>query len=161
MQTEVIQIATFHHANKQTTESFILEQILWLHHLASRSQHGINRGLRWKLKSPTSSSTQKLNQQPNDKASSTPILTEKDMEMLQSMHKKKRASRISKSQDFDSAKVGLREYNRLSKSSSYSSTRGSKELAPVTKLSSGWPLIDLSIDKKKALDVIKRVDLVR
>lgn len=164
VQTDVIQIATFHHADKEKTEAFILEQILWLQHLASRSQHGTNGvGVRSTIKSPTSSSTHKPNQQPNDKATNapSPILTEKDQEMLQNMSKKKRASRISKSLDFDSVKTGLRKHNRLSKSGSYSPTRGSKELAPVTRFSSGLPVIDFGIDKKKALDVIDRVDTVR
>ena len=161
--TDVIQIATFHHADKEKTEAFILEQIIWLQYLASRSQGGINGGgMRSAIKSPTSSSTQKPNQQTNGKATNTTssILAEKDLETLLNKNTNKRASRISKSQDFDSVKTGVKKQNGLSKSSSYSPATGSNEFASVIRLSSGMPAIDFGIDKKRALDVIDRVDKV-
>lgn len=162
MQTDVIQIATFHHADKERTEAFILEQLLWLQHLASLSQSGIyGGGGRSTIKSPISSSTQKPDQQLNVKGTSatSPILTAKDQEMLQNMSTKNRASRISKSQDFDSTRI--KKPDRPSKSSSYSPTTVSKELASVTRLSLGLPVIDFDTDKKRALDVIDKVDTAK
>ncbi|KAF5203481.1 Duf668 family protein [Thalictrum thalictroides] len=157
-QTELIKIETLHHADKDKTESCILELIVWLHHLISQSRSGINGGIRSPIKSPIRSPTQKTitlptTHKPN---SSSPILTFEDKEMLRDVNKRKLTPGISKSQEFDTGRRRLGKHTRLSKSSSHSPTT-SKEIFPVRRLPT-LPVIDFDIDKIKALDVIDRVD---
>lgn len=81
--------------------------------------------------------------------------------MLKKVSNKMRVRGISKSKilDFDCVKTASTDNNRLIKSGSYSMTR-SKELS-YSKICSKVPVIDYSIDKKRALDVIKRVNVAR
>ncbi|PIA47275.1 hypothetical protein AQUCO_01400151v1 [Aquilegia coerulea] len=156
-QTELIKIETLHHADKEKTESCILELIVWLHHLISQSRSGINGGIRSPIKSPIRSPTQKTIPLPSHKPnSSSPILTFEDKEMLRDVNKRKLTPGISKSQEFDTGRRRLGKHTRLSKSNSHSPT-SSKEIFPVRRLPT-LPVIDFDIDKIKALDVIDRVD---
>ncbi|XP_061346852.1 protein PSK SIMULATOR 1-like isoform X2 [Gastrolobium bilobum] len=159
VKTDVMRIETFHHADKDKVENYILELLLWLHRLAIKSQAGSNGGeMRSTIKPPVGISLQKTVQQSTN--SLLPLLTTDEQNMLQDVSNKIRVRRISKSLDFDSVKTGLTDNSRLTKSSSYSSTSRSKELS-FNRILSKLPVIDFGIDKKRALDVIDRLDVAR
>ncbi|KAK1391933.1 DUF668 domain-containing protein/DUF3475 domain-containing protein [Heracleum sosnowskyi] len=132
-QTELIKIETLHHADKEKTETYILELILWLQHLISQSRKP---------------------------SSQTPTLTVEDQAMLQDVTKRKLTPGISKSQEFDTTKIALSKYQRLSKSSSHSPTSEGHKDPYSAKRPLYVPVINFDIDKIKALDVIDRVDSV-
>lgn len=167
---DVIRIETLHHADQDKTESYILEQLLWLHYLVSQSsKNSSTNGVptRSPMKSPNRSPHLKeLADKPYSESSpSKALLTPDEVEMLRKVVGKKiRYPGISKSQDFDSIKVKLRKHDRLSKSGSYSPVKESgrrEEPCPIKRLSSGIAAIDFGINREKALDVIDRVEVVR
>lgn len=166
-QSELIRIETFHHADKEKTEACILELMLWLHHLISRSRSGANGGIRSPIKSPIRSPSKKTTltvSLPEHKLNNPPsVLTMEDQEMLRDVNFRKLTPGISKSQEFDTTKTKLSKHYRLSKSSSHSPTSGNKkELSSMTRRpSSTVPVIDFDIDRIKALDVIDRVDTLK
>ncbi|KAG5014376.1 hypothetical protein JHK85_020512 [Glycine max] len=158
MKADVLRIETLHHADKDKVENYILELLLWLHRLAVKSKAGIDTGeTRSTLKSQVGTALQTTNQQSTKALS--PLLTTDEQKMLQDVSNKIRIRRISKSLDFDSV---MADNDRLTKSSSYSysSTSRSKELS-FNRILSKLPVIDFGIDKKRALDVIDRLDVVR
>ncbi|KAJ7945160.1 DUF668 family protein [Quillaja saponaria] len=115
MQTDVIRIETFHHADKGKVETYVFELLLWLHRLFLQTKAGSNSsGLRSTIASPIGTYLQKVDQQPAN--AQFPVLTIEEQKMLQGVIKKTRVRGISKSLDFDCAKTGLRENSRLSKS---------------------------------------------
>ncbi|RWR85303.1 ikzf5 [Cinnamomum micranthum f. kanehirae] len=165
-QSDLIRIETLHHADKEKTEAYILELVVWLHHLISQSRSGAN-GIRSPIKSPVRSPTQKktltVPLTENKSNAPSPVLSLEDQEMLRDVNLRKLTPGISKSQEFDTAKTRSSKLNRLSKSSSHSPTSGNKkELSSVRRRpSSTVPVIDFDIDRIKALDVIDRVDTLK
>lgn len=161
LQNDVMRIKTLHHADKDKTESCVLEMLLWLHHLATRSKAiSDTEGNKTPLKSTP---LPKANQQPEDLVANarSPVLMPEDQEMLQAVTKKRRTPGISKSLDFDTEKIILRKRGSLTRSNSHSPWRVSRELLPLNRLSSGVRIIDFGIDKEKVLDIIDRVETRR
>ncbi|KAJ1387778.1 hypothetical protein SESBI_39677 [Sesbania bispinosa] len=159
LKTDVMRIETFHHADKDKVENYILELLLWLHRLAMKSKGGNDVGeIRSTIKSNVGNALQTTDQQSTN--SPPPLLTTDEQILLQDVSNKIRIRGISKSLDFDTVKTSLTDNSRLTKSSSYSSTSRSKELS-FNRILSKVPLIDFGIDKKRALDVIDRLDVAR
>ncbi|CAJ2676768.1 unnamed protein product [Trifolium pratense] len=157
---DVMRIETFHHADKEKVENYILELLLWLHRLAVKSKAGSDVGeLKSAIKSPVGTVLQKTNQQSTNAVS--PLLTTDEQIMLKDVSNKipVRGMSKSKSLDFDSVKTALTDNSKLIKSNSYSTSRN-KELS-YNRICSKVPVIDFGIDKKRALDVIDRVNVVR
>ncbi|XP_020572696.1 uncharacterized protein LOC110019399 [Phalaenopsis equestris] len=161
-QADLIKIETLYHADKVKTESFILELIVWLHHLISRSKPE-NGSLRSPIKSPIRSPTNKslAIDPPESMANTSTLLSTEDQEMLRYVNFRKLIPGISKSQEFDTHRCKLDKHSRLSKSNSHSPTTASKKELCTLRRPSLLPIIDFGIDKMKALDVIDRVDTLR
>ncbi|KAK3039303.1 hypothetical protein RJ639_026687 [Escallonia herrerae] len=158
-QIDLIRIETLHHADRERTEAYILELVVWLHHLVSQSRASINGVVRSPVISPIRSPNQKKIHLLTHKPSSPlPMLTVEDQEMLRDVSKRKLTPGISKSQEFDTKKIRLSKHHRLSKSSSHSPTREYKKDPFPVKRPSSVPVINFEIDRTKALDVIDRVD---
>ncbi|XP_020676336.1 uncharacterized protein LOC110095231 isoform X1 [Dendrobium catenatum] len=161
----MLRVETFFHADKANTDAYILDLIVWLHHFINLSRRGKNFfSSRSPVKSTLLSSSQNSassalssKSSPINSSTYTSTLTEEEQEMLRQIVLPKRSYRISKSQDFDMERPQLFKLSRLSKSSSNTPTRMSKNESRKMSL----PVIDFDINRTKALDVIDRVDSLR
>ncbi|KEH35646.1 hypothetical protein MtrunA17_Chr3g0130981 [Medicago truncatula] len=153
-----MRIETFHYADKDKVEHYILELLLWLHRLAIKSKAGSNAGkVKSAIKPSVGATLEETNNQSPNALSS--FLTIDERNMLQDVSRKPKMKGNSKSLDFDSLKPTLSEKCRLTKSSSLSSSK-SKGLS-FNRILSKLPVIDFDIDKERALNVIDRLDVVR
>jgi hypothetical protein len=159
-QTDLIRIETLHHADKEKTEAYILDLVIWLHHLITQSKASVNGGTRSPGISPIRSPNQKTIQLSPQKLNS-PALTNEDQEMLRAVSKRKLTPGISKSQEFNTVKIQLSKHNRLSKSSNHSPMGETRREPFLIKRHSLVPVINFDIDRIKAMDVIDRVDDIK
>lgn len=120
---DLIQIETFHYADKERTEACILELVLWLNHLILKSKDVANGGgMRSPVKSPIPTTSLDSNGQLSKEAASAPlpILSTEDQKIMQPISVKECARGQSKSQDFEDN--GLKKHDKLSESSGHSGT---------------------------------------
>ncbi|URD85146.1 hypothetical protein MUK42_26696 [Musa troglodytarum] len=157
---DLIRVETLYHADKEKTEAYILNLLLWLHHHISRSKSS-GGGIKSPVCSPTREglTITSLSAKPSPPSS---VLSQEDEEMLQYVNFRKLIPGISKSQEFDTTKSKSGRHNRLSKSNSHSPASCTrKDFFAGARRPSMLPVIDFNIDRVKALDVIDRVDDIR
>ncbi|KAK9165174.1 hypothetical protein Scep_000365 [Stephania cephalantha] len=131
-QNSILRLETLYHAEKEKTETYILELVAWLHYLISQVRQ---RDYGFKPMGPVRSPTQKIMVVPseaqkdqhllsNGKANRMPKLSQVDQDMLDDLSSRRSNPGISKSQEF-STKKKRRGINGLtmSKSSGSSPTR--------------------------------------
>ncbi|XP_020696125.2 uncharacterized protein LOC110109403 isoform X1 [Dendrobium catenatum] len=155
--TSLIRIETLYHADKEKTEAYIFELIVFLHHFISQLRPGrCFTFSRSPVKSLIRFPSQKISSSaPLPSSSSSSLLTLEDKEMLRGLKFHEASPGISKSQEFEIRRPRLSKNHRLSKSSNHSPTAESKHESRKTPL---FPVIDFDIDLNTTLDVIDRVD---
>ncbi|KAL0332589.1 UNVERIFIED_CONTAM: protein PSK SIMULATOR 1 [Sesamum calycinum] len=139
---DVMQIETLHHANKQKTEAYIVDMLLWLNYLVSRSKASAKEGgpVRPSIRSPVHPSNNGVDQQPITNNLS-PTQSHADQELLQGLNSK------SDGQETTNA------CNSRPEESNAAKLEGNEVEARV----SGNTFARLGLGGEKSLDVIDRV----
>ncbi|KAF3447364.1 hypothetical protein FNV43_RR12550 [Rhamnella rubrinervis] len=157
-QVDILRIETLHYADVEKTEAYIIKLLVWLHLInqVKIGDGGMGSTVKSSFCSLNHETVQFSTRNPNDPS---PMLMDKDQEILQSVGNMKFIRGISKSQKIDTSKTRLSKYDRLSKSSKDASTSETVE----DPFAIGWPscapVIDLDIDKIRALNVIDGLEI--
>ncbi|KAJ6761483.1 hypothetical protein OIU74_024184 [Salix koriyanagi] len=167
---DIIRIETLHHADKEKTEAYILEQLLWLHHLVSKTKSV-------STKSPAKSaigtqgqkSNKKQKQEPPNAAdlpdsvtsNALPPLPTEDQKILQDASEEKQIEGNSKSPDANSVDTELIEDGEPRTSNNDSFQRKSEDSATVKRVPSVLPNSDIGIDREKDWGEIDTVEVLR
>ncbi|XP_020584694.1 uncharacterized protein LOC110027547 [Phalaenopsis equestris] len=163
--TTMLRVETFYHADKDSTDAYILDLIVRLHHFINLSRRGKNKfcsrsPIKTSILTSQNSASPPLSTKSNSANSSAPtpsLITQEEQEILRQVEVPRRSPRISKSQDFDLGRPKRHKFSRLSRSSCNTPVRMSKNESRKMSL----PVIDFDINRIKALDVIDRVDSLR
>lgn len=163
---ELTLLQTLHHADRETTDRYILELVVWLHHLVCLARNEIP-GNKSPIRSPIRSPVQcrknnlsidKPSVKENGHVNVSSELSPEDQMMLQGVKNQKLTPGISKSQEFDASKLkSTCRSDRLSKSSSHSPSSSTGDLF-LSRHHMSIPPANFEIDRNKALDVIDRLD---